>query len=50
LENLESNGKNTGINVNIKKLGRIFVNWIVMATNRDQWREIKNFIMKHMTQ
>jgi hypothetical protein len=33
--------------VNIQEVGCIFVNWIVMAKNMDQWRGVKDIIMKH---
>jgi hypothetical protein len=49
LENLEANGTNSGINVNIKEVGCVFVNWIVVAKNRDQWRGVKDIVMKHGT-
>jgi len=42
LENLEANGKITGIKVNIQEVGCIFVNWIVRAKNTNKWQEVKD--------
>ena len=50
LENLEANGKNTGITVNIQEVGCIFVNWMVRAKNREKWRDVKGILMKHGAQ